>query len=498
MASVSLNSNVSAPAPAGRRDAAWLIGACGSIAAVLLIFGQTLAFTGDEGFHLIAAQSIAAGQRPYLDFCFPQTPLEAYFFAALIRCFGPSWRIIHAASALAASAGVALMVDFVYRRFPERSWRVGAALAAAGFIGLSSVIVEFGTVGQSYGLTVLATAGAFRLAIAAVQRRGWSAAASAGLLAGAGAAASLLSAPVGPVLLVWLFLKNRTGNRWRKAFAFLAGYAVPFLPVLWLLLQSPWVVWFNLAGYHLYFRTTYWKNPLPHDLDVLTSWAADPLALFIGLLAIGAVFFLARRSGWEPARRAEFYLCGWLALALSVELVLGRPTFTRYFVIVAPFAGTLAVPGLYAVGSRVFAPDRPFWPVLLVIVIAGSVLGRAVAERGDVLTWPENEDIARKLAEVTPAGGQPFTDGVTYFLMRRQPLPGMEFDYSHKIALPPSRLAALHILSEAQLKQMVAEGRFASALNCDEEAKTYGFDKVFTQKTDVHECTVYWAPGAVK
>ena len=498
MASVSLNSNVSAPARAGRRDALWLVAACALVTAVLLAFAETLAFTGDEGFHLMAAESIASGMRPYLDFCFPQTPLEAYWFAALIRCFGPSWRVIHAASALTAAAGVALMVDFVYRRFPERPWRLGAALAAAAFIGLSSVMVEFGTVGQAYGLLVLTTVAAFRLAIAAVDRRGSLPAAAAGLLAGAGAAASLLSAPVGPVLLLWIFLQNRAGGRWRKAGGFVGGYALPFLPVLWLFAQSPWVVWFNLTGYHLYFRTLYWNHPLPHDIDVLTSWAADPLALFIGLLAIGAVFFLGNRSGWEHTRRSEFYLCGWLAAALSLELVFGHPTFTRYFVVVAPFAGALAVPGLYAVGSRVFAPDRPFWPVLVSVAIAVSVFGRTIPERHDVLTWPQNEDIARKLLQVTPPGQQAFTDGVTYFLMRRQPLPGMEFDYSHKISLPAARLAALHILPEAKLKQMVLDGRFASALSCDEEDKTYGFDKVFTQKAEVHDCLVYWAPRAVK
>ena len=45
--------------------------------AGLLLYSQTLAFAWDEGFHLLAAQLIKAGKRPYLDFCFPQTPLNA-------------------------------------------------------------------------------------------------------------------------------------------------------------------------------------------------------------------------------------------------------------------------------------------------------------------------------------------------------------------------------------------------------------------------------------
>lgn len=41
-----------------------------------MVYAQTPAFTDDEGFHL-AAQLIKAGLRPYLDFCFDQTPLNA-------------------------------------------------------------------------------------------------------------------------------------------------------------------------------------------------------------------------------------------------------------------------------------------------------------------------------------------------------------------------------------------------------------------------------------
>jgi hypothetical protein len=50
--------------------------------AALLVYSQTLAYTGDEGFHLIAAQLIRAGMRPYIDFMFPQAPLNAYWNAA--------------------------------------------------------------------------------------------------------------------------------------------------------------------------------------------------------------------------------------------------------------------------------------------------------------------------------------------------------------------------------------------------------------------------------
>jgi hypothetical protein len=57
-------------------------------AAALITYSQTRAFVWDEGFHLVAAALIAHGKTPYVDFCFPQTPINAYFNAALIRVFG--------------------------------------------------------------------------------------------------------------------------------------------------------------------------------------------------------------------------------------------------------------------------------------------------------------------------------------------------------------------------------------------------------------------------
>jgi len=43
-----------------------------------MVYAQTFAFTDDEGFHVMATQLIKAGKRPYLDFFFDRTPLNAY------------------------------------------------------------------------------------------------------------------------------------------------------------------------------------------------------------------------------------------------------------------------------------------------------------------------------------------------------------------------------------------------------------------------------------
>ena len=66
------------------------------VAAALIIYSQIAAFTWDEGFHVLAAQLIAEGQRPWVGFVFPQTPLNAMFTALVMRVAGESWRVTHA------------------------------------------------------------------------------------------------------------------------------------------------------------------------------------------------------------------------------------------------------------------------------------------------------------------------------------------------------------------------------------------------------------------
>src|SRR6202050_3882981 len=100
------------------------------LAALLVAYSQTWSFAWDEGFHLLAAQLIDAGKTPYLDFCFPQTPLNAYWNAGWMRIFGDSWRAVHAVAALLTAGAILLAADFVFARFhvPPPDWRVSPAV----------------------------------------------------------------------------------------------------------------------------------------------------------------------------------------------------------------------------------------------------------------------------------------------------------------------------------------------------------------------------------
>jgi 4-amino-4-deoxy-L-arabinose transferase-like glycosyltransferase len=476
-----------------------LLIAAGVLCAGLMVYSQTSAFTGDEGFHLLAAQLIDDGRRPYIDFCFPQTPLNAYWNAAWMRIFGQSWRVPHAVSTLLIMAAVLLSAQFVYTRLPEaRNWRVAAALAAMLFIALNPMVVEYGPLAQAYAICLFLMVAAFRLTIVSAGSPYVWAAFGIGLCAGAAAASSLLSATAAPVFLLWLLLYNRAGSLWLKGAGYFVGGAIPFLPVLWLYIQSPRPVIFNLFQYHLSYRTLYWDNATQHDLEIIASWIDSGPALLLILLAVAGALFIRFRSQWEVRLRREFYLCVWLTVGIGIEMCTAHPTFSRYFLLMVPFAAIPATAGLYFAAMSLYKPGRPFWPVAILAFLLAMGLGKSLYQRNnDVRTWADYEQMAKKIDQEAPRDASIFADEEIYFLTRRIPPPGLEFSYSHKLNLAPDLMAQLHIVTQKELDKMAAAGAFAAAATCDDgEADEMDLTSLYRHKTNIDDCGVYW--GKVK
>lgn len=469
----------------------WLI--AGLYAAVFLVYSVKWAFTWDESYHLLASQLMAGGKLPYLDFCFPQTPLNAYWNAGWMRLLGFDWRMPHAFAALFSIGAAGLTARYVSLRFPVASWRGAAALSALLLTGLNAMVFIFGPL-QAYGISLFMLVAAFRVAVRDVDRKGLLGAASVGLLAGTAAASTLLSAAAAPVLILWMLYYNRAGSRWGKLCGFVIGAAVPFTPVVWLASKGPRQTWFNLVQYHTTFRKLYWPETTRHDLEVLTSWIDSGQALTLGLLAVAGLVYIARRSRWPAALKAEFYLCAWLAVALSAEVGRAHPTFQRYFVLAVPFLAILATVGLYAIASRVLEPDEPRWAVAAMGVVMVLGLGKALYDRDQVSDhWSSYERVAKKIDEVTPRDALLFADEPIYFLTRRVPPPGLELSNSHKVDLGPQENALLHILTEADVKREVESGKFATAYSCDDDdINDYGLANLYRQRVDMENCSIFW------
>lgn len=458
----------------------------------LLYYSVTAAFAWDEGFHVVTAQLIAQGKRPYLDFCFPQTPLNAYWNALWIRIFGENWHAIHVVAALESIAATLLTVQFLLTRFPEPGWRLPAALFAAASVAANNQVVQYGTIGQAYGLCLFLIVAAFRLTIASIERRNLLIPLLAGLAAGAAAGSSLLTAPVGPVLVLWMVFQRQASARWLRVGAFLAGVAAAWIPVMWLFAQSPRVVLFNLIHYHLLYRQVDWPDAVPHDIDVMLSSVNSGQALILVLLAAAGLLFVYFRSGWSAFEKSQFYLCAWLSLAISVHLATAHPTFERYFLFAVPFTTILAAAGIYAIASRVFAPDRPWVTVSLLMAVMLIGFGKKMYDNREDFSWHDLEKAAAEVEKVTPRDATLLADEQIYFLTRRVPPMGSENSDSHKLKLSPAELAALHIVPQDELVNQVKSGRFHTVEACDEDKiDELSLAKVYSKKSDLDECYVF-------
>lgn len=484
-----------ATAPARRsRPYLSLLSAVTLITAGLVWYSQTMAFAWDEGFHLLCAQLIKAGQRPYIDFAFSQAPLNAYWNAFWMALFGETWRTAHAVAALCVAVAVLLTADYLFERLPVPRWRLAAALVAAVLFGLNVQVVDFGTIGQAYGLCLLLSVAAYRFAVVSVDRPAPVLAAAAGLASGAAVGSSLLTAPVAPVLLLWMLVCNRAGRRLAKLAAFLAGVVVSLLPLLALYLQSPRNVRFGVLDYNLLYRTLEWTGYVRQNFEVYISWIDSTTALLLILFALAGLLFIAFRADWERRLRSEFYLCGWLAAALCVHISTARPTFPRYYLLAVPFLALLAAVGLYWVATRLHDPDRPLWPALALILLVVLAQGKSLYDGRDDFTWQIFDHVSKKVAEVTPPQAALSADEHVYFLSKIRPPSGMELNDSHKLDLPPALAAQLHLISSKELERRTKAGEFDTYQTCDDESDTdsLGLDSLYAHKEKVDTCRVYW------
>lgn len=476
-----------------RNHKSWwiLIGGVALLGAGLMVYAQTDAFAWDEGFHLLTAQLITRGKRPWIDFNFSQTPLNAYWNAFWFMVFGDTWRTAHAVAALMTTGAMLMMADYLYTRFPVERWRFVAALMGSIVIGLNVLIVQYGPIGQAYGLALFLVVAAFRFAVVSVDKSGVVSSAAAGFLASAAAGCTQLTTPVFPVLAIWMVFQNRAGNPWTKLAAFIAGSVIPMLPVAWLFAQGPRQAFFNIIQYNLIFRQVEWPGAIEHDIGVMLSWLHSAQALLVGLLALAGLLF-ARR--WPQPERSQLYLCAWLALGIGAFISSAHPTFQRYYLFALPFLTVLAAAGLYSVTTRLLGPDRPFWPIFALSLIFSLELGKALYDKHDNVNWRDLEKVAAKADQVTPPGALILGDEFVYLLTRRPPPSGMELADSHKLDFPPDRAAPLHLVSESEILNQMKAGRFATAVDCGKGHKLTEeeFQKLYRQKDEGDTCTVYW------
>lgn len=398
-----------------------------------------------------------------------------------------------------------LVAGFVFARFRKPGWRLAGGITAALLVGLHLQVIQFGTIAQPYALCMFLSVASFRLVIEAVDQPRSLQPLWAGVCAGAAAASSLLAAPIGPLLFLWMVRHNRTGDRLKKCAQFLGGAAIPFLPLLWLAVQAPRQVLFDVVEFHLFYRALGFSTQALafHNLGVLTTWLNSAQGLLLVLLAAVGLLFLGERSEWDVRRRAEFSLCAWLTGGLGVYLVTPYPTYPQYFVLMTPFLGILASLGAYAIGSRVWTSGgrrAPGWLVLALLGLFTLGLAKSAYQqrRYFVSSWRGIEELAQEINRVTPNDGLVYADEAIYFAARRLPPPGLENQNALDLHLPPAFAASLRVVPPAQVDEWLREGRFATVLieANDPKVESLHLPRLYARSRKLRcytsDCYIYW------
>jgi hypothetical protein len=170
------------------------------------------------------------------------------------------------------------------------------------------------------------------------------------------------------------------------------------------------------------------------------------------------------------------------------------PTFARYYIFTVPFLGILAVAGIYAAGSSLYALDRPWPPVLLLTFLLSLGLAKSLYEERDDMAWPDLEEIAGKVNEVTTPRQTLFADEAIYFLTRYVPASGMEMENSHKFQFPETLQTRLHLIPAAELDRQVKAGAFSTLETCEERdyVEARGYARLYAREAALGGCTVFW------
>jgi 4-amino-4-deoxy-L-arabinose transferase-like glycosyltransferase len=376
-----------------------------SVASALLVRSQIYAYVGDESFHLLAAQLLNEGKRPYADFFYQHTPLYIYLIAVIMRLAGQGWKVVHLFSTLSLIGSSVIASIYARRLFVAEAPRWLCASLVLLFIGLNCYVLVFATTGLPFGFCLLCLVAALYLSRSKAKARLF----FAGLFAGAAAAANLLVLLALAVLLFWILRRERA-----RSLFFIIGIVIPFIPLLILLVASSQQTILDVFKYHLLYRPNQgWR----FNLREIIAWFMSAQGVVLTVLAL-AVFWFRRDD--------EVRLCGWITLALVLGIACARTTFAFYFLLATPFMAILAAVAVVEVWQRVERPANAV-VVLIVSFYLIGLLGLKYVWRWEApyFDYRVVESVRRELESCAP-GGQFYAFEAVYFETHRLPPKGME------------------------------------------------------------------------
>jgi hypothetical protein len=384
------------------------------VSTTLIADSQLYAYVGDESFHLLAAKLVSAGRTPYENFFYQHPPLFIYIVGGIFRVTGASWRVAHVFSALALIGGIVVAAFYARDLFREETLRWRNAAIVAILIGFNCYALVFGVNGFPQGFCILCLMAGLYLS----RSKTSAGLVFAGVFAGCAVESSFLAAPALLVLVIWFALKEKS-----RAFLFVAGATIAFIPLLVLLIFAPDQTFADVFKYHLVDRP---KLGWRYDVGEVIAWFGSLQGVVLSVFAIAAV---------SLRKDDDVRLCGWISLAMIVTVSLARTTSASYFLPATPFIAILAATGLIELTQQTNKFARRMVVPVVALYLVGLV-GLRYVWRSETFYFDHHlaENIVQRLDRCSSRARMNAPEAI-YFAGRTLPPRGFEnrFDPFSKV-----------------------------------------------------------------
>lgn len=471
------------------------------ICALALLLSQWPLAFGDT-YHLLAAQMVAAGRKPYLDFFVQQVPLYSLLCGAWLRLFGTSWQTANLFSGLLICGSAALVARIASRIYSASEWGAQGRIVALLLFGLNLQVAQSGDDAQPYALCMFFCLSAW---LAALDAKPTTARIFlAGLAAGAAVNTSLLALPFFFMLVGWFMARTARPDRLGRLLWLACGAAVASIPLAYLAILAPAQAWFSIVEFQLFYRTAapaLPKNIASHNLHEILDWMRSIQGAVLVLLSGAALLFLFDRKAPGSTRRSVGYAAS-IAVIWALYLSVVPLTWHMYFVLVIPYVSLLAAAGLCQLcaeaklsqwSSRIITGMILLYSLGLAIpTVAGVISGRPGR-------WTPAEDAARIVNAATRRDEAVYCDDESiYIAARRLPPRGLENSFGAAVRLPAGGYQRAGLVPPERNEEQLRAGKFAAVVltkaNDDTRIRAVRSGGRYSQSAETKNYVIFWKP----
>ena len=310
------------------------------VAALVFVYFRTV--DADEGFYLAAAQRVADGMLPYVDFFFPQAPLMPLTFFALAKWGFGSLLLLRT---IAALAGV--VTSYVMYRLVKRATdSEGLALVATFLMAFAGLFLTWHSTFKPYAFVDLALLISFYFLLKSGEKEHTDFRAIFFSWLALGAAINFRSVflVLIPIYVYALVLAARRGEESAlKVFGIAGlGLLLPTIPAIYLFAKAPAEFIFNNLGFHLQREPiTPFSALLLHKVTVFGKFLALPQTVLLIGAAIASYALLRTQ---QVARSMLYKPAALFAAIITIIYLVPTPVHMQYFQEAVPYLVIVSLP----------------------------------------------------------------------------------------------------------------------------------------------------------